>query len=128
MRDIEDHILAAWVSASKQSYNRATSILSAILNYYEDESAIVAWRKGYLVGIALYNMSNNRVHILEFASVEQNIGIGTSIMKEIIMMCEEHHIHHISLFSNEGAEGFYYKLGFTKDIVDVGMNAMVRII
>ena len=58
------------------------------------------------------------IHDVVVAPNWQQQGIGSAIIRKLVMTCQHHDIHSIHLFASKGSESFYQHLGFITRPVD----------
>lgn len=58
------------------------------------------------------------IHDVVVAPNWQQQGIGSSIIRKLVMTCQHHDIHSLHLFANKGSESFYQHLGFVSRRAD----------
>lgn len=120
--EIVGNIDAAYRYTGKHGIYDAHDILGEILGNYYNEKAVIAKSSNQLVGIALYRVYPNELHILEFAVVRQRLGIGTRILRELTDIAKEGNIHSVTVSYGPGSKGFYDKLGFVQNYEDLAGN------
>lgn len=116
-----DDLEATWRRIeSDMSYDMqsALGILKEVMGHYYEEPAVVVYKGGDLVGVAVYEVGRDKdlqidyTHIKELASFTHEPGVGRMLVDEIIEIARENTCDEVTASYGAGAKGFYDRLGF----------------
>ena len=100
------------LNLAAEDLQRAVENSFAVISVYEGDQLIGF---GRLVSDGVLYAT---IHDVVVSPNWQQQGIGSSIIRKLVMICQHHDIHSVHLFANKGAENFYKHLGFAPRPVD----------
>lgn len=97
---------------------RSLEILQSVVEKYSGYNAVLVRENGKIIGFAVYGMEVDPLlngvilATYELGSLTEVPGVGTLLIEELKEIAKEQGVGVLMLHPEEGAEGFYVKMGF----------------